>query len=167
MAEYITIASRVPGFAWAGRSWETEPALVLVAEEPVDESDKADEERAEYRITAAQLAELERQCEYPRYPLRIGTADVNAQAVADARGRLETVRADIEAEQKKRADLRAERGKVDKALRNARKRLGDAEKELARTQDQLKAAELRAKAAEAQLTTVQVEPKPDPNRPRD
>ena len=167
MAEYITIASRVPGFAWAGRRWETEPALVLVAEESADEADKSDDERAEYRITSAQLAELKRQCEYPRYPLRIGTADVNAQAVAEARGRLEAVKAEIETERNELVALRAERSEVDKALKATRRRLAKAEKDLAKTQDQLVAAEARAKAAEAQLTTVQVEPKPDPNRPRD
>ena len=43
----------------------------------------------------------------------------------------------------------------------------DAEKELAETKDQLAAAEARAKAAEARNTTVKVEQKPDPNRPRD
>ena len=155
----ITIASRVPDFAWAGRLWNTEPEVVRIADTPEDED-------SGLRITRVQYAELQRQCAYPLFPLRIGSADGAAQAMADARSELADVRTEIESERRALDELKGERKKTDRLLQGARKRLADTEKELAQAKDALAAAEARATAAEAKVSDVQVEDKPDPNRPR-
>ena len=160
-AKLITIASRTPGFAWAGRQWQTEPTLVRVADEPLADDD------VEYRITHAQYAELRRQCQYPRYPLRIGTADAAAHEVADARRELDDLLDDIDDARKALDDLRAEHEKSNKQLKAVRKRLKDANRQLEEAEDARKAAEARADQAEAKLAaTSQVELLPDPNRER-
>ena len=158
MSERITIASRDPGFHWAGRAWGTEPVVVVV-----DNGD-GQLETADIHISAAQLAELKRQVAYPLYPLRIGTVDTDVERMAAARDELASVRADIETERAALAELKTERGKVDKALKRARDRLGKVERELQETRDQLEAAEKRAHAAEATQTELEVEALPDPNR---
>lgn len=159
----ITIASRVPGFAWAGRLWNTEPEVVRIADVPQND-DGGDGE--ELGITSAQYAELQRQCAYPLFPLRIGSADGAAQAMADARGELAEMRTAIESERRALDDIKAERKKTDRLLQGARKRLAETETELAKLKDSLAAAEARASAAEAKAADVQVEDKPDPTRPR-
>ena len=159
--QVITIASRIPGFAWAGRTWDTEPSLVRVADKPQDD------DQADFRITRAQYAELRRQCKYPLYPLRIGTADATAHEAADTRRELDAIRADIHKERHALGELRAERDRTDKQLKALRKRLKDANRLLEEAEDARKAAEARADQAETNRSAIsEVESKPDPNRER-
>ena len=158
--ERITIASRTAGFAWAGRKWDTEPEVVTVADDDHDDIGGV-------CITARQYKELKRQCQYPLYPLRIGKVTTQAEQTTAARTELDALRVEIEVERKTLADLRAERDKTDRLLAQARKRLKNVERKLAEAENARKAAEVRADVAEAKLAPVQVEPKPDPNRPRE
>jgi chromosome segregation ATPase len=158
----ITVASRTPRFAWAGRLWNTEPTLVRVADQPRDDDDDA-----EFRITHAQYAELRRQCQYPHYPLRIGTADATAHQVADARRELDDLLGEVADARKALDELRSERDKADKQLKSQRKRLKDTKRQLEEAENARQAAEARADKAEAQLSIdSQVEARPDPNRER-
>ena len=160
-AQLITIASRVADFAWAGRLWGTEPVIVQVAD-----SDSNAHSDAVYRITAAQLAELERQCQYSRYPLRIGPADANAQELASVRKELDELRTESREEQAALIQFRAESEDLQKQMTEAEQALADVERKLAAARDALAAAENRAAAAESQASQVQVEDLPDPDRKR-
>ena len=156
--QVITIASRIAGFAWAGRQWGTEPVLVRVADEP-------DDNRA--HITPGQFVELQRQCQYPRFPLSIGVADKAALAISAARSELDTVRADIETERSVLSGLKSKVRKLKRQLKDEQKTLAEVQRELAEAKDAQLAAEARATEAESKLSpAVQVEDKPDPNRER-
>lgn len=162
--QVITIASRIPGFAWAGRTWSTEPVLVHVGEEP-DERDADDATVA--HITPVQFAELQRQCQYPRFPLSIGAADAAALAIGAARNELDAVRADTEKESGVLEGLKTEAKKLKRQLKEQHKKLEAVQRQLAEANDARLAAEARAREAESELSpTVQVEDKPDPNRER-
>jgi len=161
--KHITIASRQPGFHWAGRPWDTEPVLVCVAEDDEDA-----ETGAAVRITPAAFAELQRQCQYSRFPLHIGKAGTADHNLAEARDELAEIEARIEAERRALDELKAEKEKAKRHLESTRARLATGEKELAQAKDALAAAEARAQAAEAQLGLgdVQVEDLPDKTRER-
>ena len=163
--QVITIASRIDGFAWAGRQWGTEPVLVRVGDQSDGPDNEPDDELA--RITPGQFAELQRQCEYPRFPLSIGAADSAALEIGAARSELDAVRADIEAERGVLDGLKADVKKLKRQLKDNQKKLDAVQRELAEAKDARLAAEKRAQEAEAKLSpTVQVEDKPDPNRER-
>ncbi len=166
MNERITIASRVVGFAWAGRKWSGEPVVVEVVDNSDLDSDDDDGGEDLVRISVAQFVELKRQCQYPQYPLHIGQVDGEAEKADESRRELSGVQAAIATERKALDGLKAERAKTDKALAAARKRLKEAERKLQETRDALKAAETREQETESQQTEIQVEPKPDPDRQR-
>ncbi len=165
MNERITIASRVVGFAWAGRKWSGEPVVVEV----VDNSDLDSDGEDLVRISVAQFVELKRQCQYPQYPLHIGQVDGEAEKADESRRELSGVQAAIATERKALDGLKAERAKTDKALAAARKRLKDAERKLQEAESELLATRVRVIAAEtveSRQTESEVEPKPDPDRQR-
>ena len=161
-ARLITIASRVADFAWAGRLWGTKPVLVQVA----DSEDAKADDAAVFRIDSAQLAELERQCKYERYPLRIGAADAQAQEIASARQELDKIRAEARKEQTALVEIKAKSDELQKQLAEAEKALAEFKRQAAEANDARIAAETRAAAAESQTSQVQVEDLPDPDRKR-
>lgn len=168
MADLITISSRTPGFAWAGRLWTTAAVVVQVGldEFDRDDLDLGDGGKAEIRISETQYAELRRQCAYTLFPLRIGRVDAAVEQLSRARGDLASLKQQIDAERQVLEQLHAERAQADRLLAAANGRLREVERKLTEAQDALAAAEARADAAEAKQIEVEVEPKPDPNRSR-